>query len=168
MIYRGIDRWNSQDSLQHYGVIGMKWGMRKAEARGEQYNYRSIGQRLKQRKVNKLSSKLKSTINAQKKVKLTNKLAKQTNKLNVLKTRDKNRQQYAKSTSTGAAVARGILLGGFGAGNYNRARAAGGSILTSSMAGVIGSLSGPLGMAAIPVTKIAEFYNARPKKNKSR
>jgi len=37
MIYEGIDRWNSP-SLEHYGVKGMKWGVRKA---------RSIGSRIR-------------------------------------------------------------------------------------------------------------------------
>ena len=36
MIYEGIDRWNST-SLEHHGVKGMKWGVRKA---------RSIGSRI--------------------------------------------------------------------------------------------------------------------------
>ena len=37
MIYEGIDRWNSP-SLEHYGIKGMKWGVRKA---------RSVGSRIK-------------------------------------------------------------------------------------------------------------------------
>lgn len=162
MIYEAIDRWNSPDSLKHYGVIGMKWGMRKAENRGETYRYRSIGQRLKQRKVNRLQSELK-VLNSVKKAagakpnvdkkrsRLERKLDNQTNRLEDLKTRDRNRQNYAKSTSTGAAIARGLLLGPIGAGSWNRARASGQSIKASLFVTPMSVLS----------TRSSEFATAR-------
>ena len=47
MIYEGIDRWNST-SLEHYGVKGMKWGVRKVRSVGNRI--RSIGARSRQRR----------------------------------------------------------------------------------------------------------------------
>lgn len=154
MKYEGIDKWNSQDSLQHYGVIGMKWGMRKAEARGEQYKYRSIGQKLKQRKVNKLSSKLKSTTNIQRKTKLATKLARQTTKLNNLKARDTRRQEYARTASVGGAVARTVLFGPIGNGTYERFRSAGSSTVEAGAAAVAATLFAPV--AGAVASKVIE------------
>ena len=143
MIYKAEDIWTSQDSLQHYGVIGMKWGMRKAAITGGTYRYRSIGQRMKERKVKRLQTRLdavnklkgKDKLSVQKasnrRTRLETKLAVQKNRLADLKARDQNRQNYAKSTSTGAAIARGLLMGPIGTGIWNRNRAAGRSIKSS-------------------------------------
>lgn len=161
MIYEGIDKWNSP-SLEHYGVIGMKWGMRKAENRGETYRYRSIGQKLKQRKVNRLTAELKAlnglknkagikVDTSKKRGRLQRKLDNQTNRLNDLKRRDQNRENYARSTSTGAAIARGLLLGPIGAGSWNRARASGQSIKASLFVTPMSVLS----------TRSSEFATAR-------
>lgn len=154
MKYVGIDKWNSQDSFQHYGVIGMKWGMRKAEDSGKQYNYRSIGQKLKQRKVNKLSSKLKNTTNIQRKTKLANKLARQTSKLNNLKARDARRQEYARTASVGGAVARTVLFGPIGNGTYERFRSAGSSTVEAGAAAVVATLFSPA--AGVVASKVIE------------
>ena len=149
------------DFLAHYGVLGMKWGMRKAENRGDTYTYRSIGQRLKQRKVNRLQSQLRLMnsvkknagvkIDPNKRTRLERKITNQTNRLNDLKTRDKNRQRYAESTTVGAAVARGILLGPIMTGNWNRARASGLSVKAALLATPMSLLS----------TRSSEFATAR-------
>ena len=47
--------WVYNNELFHYGVLGMKWGIRKASKTGSDYNYRSIGQKFQQRRVNKIS-----------------------------------------------------------------------------------------------------------------
>lgn len=39
-----------EDELYHYGVLGMKWGMRKAHTKGIEYAYKSHGQKNMKRK----------------------------------------------------------------------------------------------------------------------
>lgn len=152
--YEGIDRWTQKNSLEHYGVLGMKWGIRKAESRGQTYQYKSIGQKMKQRKVNRLQSKINSTKNSTKKSKLTEKLKKQTNKLNNLKSRDKRREQYARSASVGGAVARTVLFGPIGNGTYERLRSAGSSQVEAGAAMAAAWFLTPVGGAV--ASKIIE------------
>lgn len=34
---------DNPNELYHYGVVGMKWGVRRARKRGEEYTYTSHG-----------------------------------------------------------------------------------------------------------------------------
>ena len=47
----------ANDELMHYGVLGMKWGMRKAYSKGAPYTYKSHGQKKYEKRVNKLEKK---------------------------------------------------------------------------------------------------------------
>ena len=47
---------NNNDELMHYGVIGMRWGIRRARKNGSSYTYKSHGQKKYERKLNKLQS----------------------------------------------------------------------------------------------------------------
>ena len=114
----------NRSELQHYGVIGMKWGVHKAKKAGTTYTYTSHGQKKYEKKLEKAKTKgategVKNTIKS---------------KLEVYKVRDRKRQDYAESTKLGSVVARGILLGPLGSGNYNRMRATGHTRLRSFMA----------------------------------
>lgn len=112
---------NNENYLAHYGVLGMKWGMRKAEKSGTTYTYKSHGQKKWEKRVNSLTGQKNKTA----------KLKKAKKKLAVYKQRDKNRQNYAKTTSVGAQIARDVLMTPLYSGMYTRARASGKSIIQS-------------------------------------
>lgn len=44
-----VDKQN--DELKHYGVIGMKWGIRRAKKNNTSYVYRSYGQKRYEKKL---------------------------------------------------------------------------------------------------------------------
>jgi len=150
---------NNQNELYHYGVLGMKWGIRRAYNKGTTYNYRSHGQKKYQKKVNKLEAKLakrdkKPTFNQQRKLDITK------NKLETFKQRDKNRQEYVNSTSMGKQVVKGLLFGPLGTGNYNRFRAAGHGRIVSALGSnyVASTLGYPL---TVLISRNSEFVTAK-------
>ena len=99
------------NELKHYGVLGMKWGIHRAEKRGENYTYKSHGQKKYEKKIAK---EAKSDKGIREKTK---------NKLEMFKERDAGREAFARKTKVGYAVARGVIMGPIGAGNYNRLEA---------------------------------------------
>lgn len=111
--------YHSADELYHYGVLGMKWGMRRAARKGVDYSYKSHGQKKYEKRVSKLQSKLGDKASSSKK------LAKANKKLSMYKARDLNREDYARKTNTGKAVVKQLLLGPIGSGSYSRLRSAG-------------------------------------------
>lgn len=95
----GVER--SENYLAHYGVLGMKWGMRRAAKRGTEYTYRSHATKKYQKLAAKLANKGK------------------TEKANVMANRakrsaevDRGEQEYAKGISTKKAVGLTLLAGG--------------------------------------------------------
>lgn len=118
---------NTDNELYHYGVLGMKWGIRRAQKKGQNYTYKSHGQRKWDKKLNKATNK--GTNSA--------KIEKATRKLSMYKTRDKARQSYAESTTVGKTVVRNLLLGPFSNGSYTRLRASGMSRLPSAAISIL-------------------------------
>ena len=133
------------NELYHYGVLGMKWGIRKARKRGMEYQYKSHAQKKMEKKAARAEAKGRDASKAR-------------DKLAAYKERDAARQSYAEHTKTGHAIARTLLLGPWGAGAYNRARTAGSSVGSSVVQGLILPTFGPIG---IGISKASENSSAR-------
>lgn len=132
----------NNDELKHYGVLGMKWGMRKAYKSGTSYNYKSHGQKKYDKKVAKLEAtqkrkldKMKSEGKKDAKVsyKDDRKLQNAKQKQAMYRERDANRVDYARSTSVGKSFVKALMFGPFGSGNYNRFRASGHGRVVSAL-----------------------------------
>lgn len=143
----------NQNELCHYGVLGMKWGMHRAVRSGSTYTYKSHGQKKWERKLDRVEQKGKS----EGKIRVTK------DKLETFKMRDRNRQDYASTTGVGRSVAKTLLFGPFGSGNYNRLRAAGHSRLYSGVASnIIASTAGlPI---QVLTSRSGEFNAAKMRK----
>lgn len=141
---------SKSDELYHYGVLGMKWGMHRAKKKGISYTYKSHGQKKFEKKYNKLVNKGKNK----------EKINKTKEKLNLYKTRDKNRQDYAKNTSVGKSFVKTLLLGPIGNGSYSRYRGSGdgrvGAFLKSNI--IVSSLGAPI---SVLLSRGSEFKTAR-------
>ena len=138
------------DELKHYGVVGMKWGIRKAKRKGVDYAYRSMGQKKYEKKLAKAKANKADA----------EKISKYRRKLETFKIRDRNRVDYAKRTNEGSAIAKGLLLGPFGGGNYSRMRSAGyGKVSSYLVSNVVTStLALPISIA---ISKTVENKRAK-------
>lgn len=143
--------------LKHYGVVGMRWGIRKAKMTGGSYSYRSRAQKKYDKKLKKQIEKGASST----------RIAKTKKKLDRFKERDYNREDYARTTGIGRSVVKGIVFGPLGSGNYNRMRASGsGRVASALVANYVSSTLGyPL---TLMITKSAENKAARNQANAKR
>lgn len=151
-------KYQNTDELYHYGILGMKWGMRRAYNKGVNYQYRSHGQKKYAKKMEKLNKKYsgKSKLSYGQDRKLRN----TQNKLNMYTKRDKNREDYVRSTSVGKSLVKTMVFGPLGAGNYNRFRASGHGRIVSALGSnyIASTLGYPLTLA---ISKNSENRNAK-------
>lgn len=106
--YYGAPSTQMSDYLAHYGVLGMKWGIRKAAKKGTNYQYKSHATK----KYEKAAAKLAAKAAAKNSEKLAAKSTKMANRAKRSREIDRGEEEYARGLSTGKAVGLTLLGGG--------------------------------------------------------
>lgn len=165
------------NELKHYGVLGMKWGIRRARKTGKTYTYKSLSTRSHSRKAKSLSSKvnkLKTKISKSssengpvKTDKLNKKLATLNKKLQRENNRAKNSAEHDRMSQTlagkmtaGEALVGALLVGTYNLKYFNSVKASRGDrdgIGTAARLVVANVIAGPLGAGIYGAHKKSKY-----------
>lgn len=134
-----------EDELIHYGVLGMRWGQRKARTMGTDYKYTSLNTQRHQAAANKLTAKAKKAkTGSRKQIRLKKKAKIRQKKALASQKYDDLQSDYAKNKAKiGSTVLASLIATPAVRNSYQRMRATGGSVVGSAaLAFIFNDISG--------------------------